>query len=175
MAKRAARPLEHGEAKAQGWIDIGAAAAASGVSVKMIRHYEAIGLLGDVARSAANYRIYSDDDVHTLRFVKRARALGWLSAATNLGVALGPVLGSAAVSLGEHDVLVGGATWRMGQAAPGILAALLCGANMIFAARYLTEAREPHEHHANAERRTPRQAAWRVISTPRTRARATMR
>ena len=58
-------------------IDIGRASKASGVSVKMIRHYEAIGLLKKVARSRSNYRIYSDNDVHTLRFVKRARTLGF--------------------------------------------------------------------------------------------------
>jgi MFS family permease len=95
---------------------------------------------------------------------ERARALGWLSAATNLGVALGPVLGSFAVSLGERDLLPGAATLRLGHAAPGILAALLCFSNMLFAARYLSEARLPHEHHPDATRRSPRQAAWRVIS-----------
>jgi MerR family copper efflux transcriptional regulator len=58
-------------------MDIGAASKASGVSVKMIRHYEAIGLLPKVARTAANYRIYGDNDVHTLRFIRRARALGF--------------------------------------------------------------------------------------------------
>jgi MerR family transcriptional regulator, copper efflux regulator len=58
-------------------MDIGAASKASGVSVKMIRHYEAIGLLPKVARTAANYRIYRDNDVHTLRFIRRARALGF--------------------------------------------------------------------------------------------------
>jgi MFS family permease len=95
---------------------------------------------------------------------ERARALGWLSAATNLGVALGPVLGSFAVSLGDRDLLPGAATLRLGHAAPGILAALLCFSNMLFAARYLSEARLPHEHHPDATRRSPRQAAWRVIS-----------
>jgi MFS family permease len=95
---------------------------------------------------------------------ERARALGWLSAATNLGVALGPVLGSFAVSLGERDLLPGSATLRLGHSAPGILAALLCFSNMLFAARYLSEARLPHEHHPDATRRSPRQAAWRVIS-----------
>lgn len=94
----------------------------------------------------------------------RARALGWLSAATNLGVALGPVLGSFAVSLGEHDLLPGPRTLTMGHAAPGLLAALLCLANMLFAARYLIEAREPHEHAAHTNRGSTRQAAWRVIS-----------
>ena len=69
--------LEHSDALDQGLLDIGRASKASGVSVKMIRHYEAIGLLKNVARTHANYRVYSDRDVHTLRFVKRARALGF--------------------------------------------------------------------------------------------------
>ena len=69
--------LEHADALGQGLVDIGRASKASGVSVKMIRHYEEIGLLKDVARTYANYRVYSDKDVHTLRFIKRARALGF--------------------------------------------------------------------------------------------------
>ena len=95
---------------------------------------------------------------------ERARALGWLSAATNLGVALGPVLGSLALSLGDRDLLPGPGVLKMGQAAPGTLAALLCFGNMIFAARFLTESRVPHDHSTTAKRRTPRQAAWRVLS-----------
>lgn len=70
-------PLEHAEALGQGLLDIGRASKASGVSVKMIRHYEAIGLLKSVARTYANYRVYSHKDVHTLRFIKRGRALGF--------------------------------------------------------------------------------------------------
>src|SRR6476469_889095 len=73
----------------------------------------------------------------------RARALGWLSATTNLGVALGPVLGSFAIALGKRDLLPGTAHLEMGHAAPGILAALLCIINIAFAARYLTESRNP--------------------------------
>jgi Cu(I)-responsive transcriptional regulator len=69
--------LEYADAIGRGLLDIGRASKASGVSVKMIRHYEAIGLLRKVARTYANYRVYSDKDVHTLRFVKRARALGF--------------------------------------------------------------------------------------------------
>jgi Cu(I)-responsive transcriptional regulator len=76
MGKRE-MPLEHAEALGQGLLDIGRASRASGVSVKMIRHYETIGLLPRVARTFANYRVYRDSDVHTLRFIRRARALGF--------------------------------------------------------------------------------------------------
>jgi MFS family permease len=95
----------------------------------------------------------------------RARALGWLSATTNLGVALGPVLGSFAITLGKRDILPGAGTLHMGHAAPGILAAALCLINIAFAARYLTESRDLNEELPPGEvRRTSRQAAWRVIS-----------
>src|SRR5216684_1297712 len=95
----------------------------------------------------------------------RARALGWLSATTNLGVALGPVLGSFAIALGKRDLMPGPATLRMGEAAPGIMAAGLCLLNMIFVARYLKESRDFTEQPPAGEiRRTSSQAIWRVIS-----------
>jgi MFS family permease len=95
----------------------------------------------------------------------RARALGWLSATTNLGVALGPVLGSFAIALGKRDLMPGAGTLQMGHAAPGIMAAALCVLNMIFAARYLTESRDFSElPQAGEVRRTSAQAIWRVIS-----------
>ena len=95
----------------------------------------------------------------------RARALGWLSATTNLGVAVGPVLGSFAITLGKHDLLPGPATLQMGHAAPGIIAAALCLVNIAFVARYLTESRELSDHAATGEvRRTSREAIWRVMS-----------
>src|SRR6266404_3692363 len=89
----------------------------------------------------------------------RARALGWLSATTNLGVALGPVLGSFAIALGKRDLMPGPGTLHMGHAAPGILAAALCLVNIAFAARYLTESRDLAEQAPAGEvRRTSRQA-----------------
>jgi len=95
----------------------------------------------------------------------RARALGWLSATTNLGVALGPVLGSFAIALGKRDLMPGSGTLHMGHAAPGIVAAILCLLNIIFAARYLTESRDEKDHEPTGEpARTSRQAVWRVIS-----------
>ena len=94
----------------------------------------------------------------------RARALGWLSAATNLGVALGPVVGSGAVAIGEADLLPGSGALRMGHAAPGIVAALICLLNMVFAAKYLVESRESHEGQGHPAPRSSREAVWRVIS-----------
>src|SRR2546425_675027 len=95
----------------------------------------------------------------------RARALGWLSATTNLGVALGPVLGSFAITLGTRDLMPGPRTMQIGHAAPGIMAAALCLLNMIFVARYLKESRDFSEQVDTGEiRPTSRQAIWRVIS-----------
>ena len=94
---------------------------------------------------------------------QRARALGWISAATNLGVAFGPVIGSLAVSLGNVHLTSGGVEppLVLGEAAPGLVAAVLCLANMLFSWRCLSE--------SNAQRSTKRSevsaknAMWDVL------------
>ncbi len=58
-------------------LTIGQAAARSGVSPKMLRHYESLGLLPPVARTGSGYRLYGEKEVHTLRFIRRARDLGF--------------------------------------------------------------------------------------------------
>ncbi len=68
----------------------------------------------------------------------RAKGLGWLSAATNAGVALGPVLGSQLAIFGSH--------------VPGLGAAMLCLVNIIFASRYLVESRDMVEARATKHR-----------------------
>ena len=82
---------------------------------------------------------------------QRAKALGWLSAATNAGVALGPVIGSRFVVLGPH--------------APGLAAAALCVLNSIFALRYLVESRDMVEARSSVHRPgRSRDAVIRVIT-----------
>ena len=58
-------------------MNIGEASSATGVSAKMIRYYESIGLIRAPLRTGSNYRVYGDDEVHVLRFVKRSRTLGF--------------------------------------------------------------------------------------------------
>ncbi len=90
----------------------------------------------------------------TVTPANRARALGWLSAATNLGVMLGPVIGSL--------------TFRMGHEAPGLIAASLCLINAGFAWKWLPESRPPLAPGQEQPSRKPVwHAAWHVIRHPR--------
>ena len=103
----------------------------------------------------------------------RAKSLGWLSAATNLGVALGPVIGSWAAGIGANTYVVAGQSIHIGHAAPGLLAAGLCVLNIGFAFKYLTESKSmTGEHAVHTPRGTPsaikdvapRPGAWTAIS-----------
>lgn len=65
-------------AAALAWpVNIGMASRMSGVTPKMVRHYESLGLLPTVGRTDSGYRQYTEAEVHTLRFIKRARELGF--------------------------------------------------------------------------------------------------
>ncbi len=69
-------------------MNIGQAASASGISAKMIRYYERIGLIPRAGRNVGNYRTYTDADVHTLQFIRRSRDLGFPLAAIRQLLAL---------------------------------------------------------------------------------------
>ncbi|HEU4561249.1 MAG TPA: MFS transporter [Longimicrobium sp.] len=85
----------------------------------------------------------------------RARALGWLSAATNLGVSIGPAVGSLGVSLWD-------------ERAPGVLAAVLCAVNIVFVWMFVRESHVPEPaHEGRAAPVRPREAAVHVATHPR--------
>jgi len=69
-------------------MNIGQASDASGVSAKMIRYYEQIGLIRPPTRTDSNYRVYGSDEVHVLRFIRRARTLGFSIEETSALLAL---------------------------------------------------------------------------------------
>jgi Cu(I)-responsive transcriptional regulator len=68
---------EFSEAKERGYYSISKAAELSGITPKMIRHYESLELIPKAARTVGDYRVYSPADIHALRFIRRARGLGF--------------------------------------------------------------------------------------------------
>jgi MFS family permease len=102
----------------------------------------------------------------------RAKALGWLSAATNVGVTIGPALSAAAVRLGKVPFTGGPHPFMLGRSAPGILAAAVCVVNMYFVWTQLAEshtARAADRGKGGNETKPPEQSRavmWRVIRHP---------
>ncbi|HEY4369138.1 MAG TPA: Cu(I)-responsive transcriptional regulator [Steroidobacteraceae bacterium] len=75
--RSAKNPPELSTARQQGYYSIGRAAEISGVTAKMIRHYESLGLIPEAARTLGDYRVYDATDIHALRFIRRSRHLGF--------------------------------------------------------------------------------------------------
>ena len=73
---RQSRP-DMADARREGLYSIGQAAEQAGVSVKMVRYYESIGLVPRASRTQGGYRLYTENDIHQLVFIRRARALGF--------------------------------------------------------------------------------------------------
>ena len=103
---------------------------------------------------------------------ERTKALGWLSAATNFGVAIGPVLGGYMATLGRQQVAAASWPQWLGDATPGLAAASLCLLNIVFAWKYLPETRVKPAAAVDGESRPPRKsgtsmaAVTRVVSHP---------
>jgi Cu(I)-responsive transcriptional regulator len=68
---------ELSSAKREGYYSIGQAAKLTGVTAKMIRHYESLRLVPKATRTVSDYRVYSGNDLHALKFIRRARGLGF--------------------------------------------------------------------------------------------------
>lgn len=77
VVRASAKGRELADIRHYGYYTIGSAAVATGVTPKMIRHYESLQLIPRAARTSGDYRVYSENDLHTLRFIKRARGLGF--------------------------------------------------------------------------------------------------
>lgn len=75
----AVRPLPLDHSSVEDWpVNVGMVSRLSGLTPKMVRHYEAQGLLGEIRRSGGGYRLYTREDVQTLRFIQRCRSVDFI-------------------------------------------------------------------------------------------------